>query len=1145
MGMVEFPLYEYEQLEDGHIRILNLQAGEENDTVVVEISSEKLDVIKKYHALSWHWGSQAETETIKVKDNHNSDSESKIWKLPVKPNLLMALKNLRRVDKDVRLWVDAICIKQSSQNNVEKSEQISMMTQIYRMADEVSVWLGEEGVEGETAIKFIHKIVKLDDARHIAALDRNVFDETSARELDFLIRFLKREWFSRRWVVQVACKQTEIASARYAKVYCGKHSVDWNTLADAIALIEKNTTGMFRGRDKKQLRTWRYTLEELVSFLAAFKASRPHDTIYAILGLASDVTPVRIKEKNSPTANGGTAPEPTPWAEVGPRKKAFTMRAPDKDMDKFQVNYDVEPLVVFKRFLALAIKKSSSLDIICRPWAPEGGMDANYKYQKIELPSWITSLSRKPFQPTREGNMVRYNPDPLVGPATYRHQFYSASSKRPPEYEFADIENADSKQMLVGGFKLGQIGETWDSGEFGNVPADWLRAGKWEDETKPPPEELWRTLVADRNSQGDDPDRWYPMVFQEAVKERGIRYGFETNRLINETTNAPVAELFRRVQAVVWNRKLIRATDGAFKSWLMEKSEQKESEGVLGLAPNDAKVGDIICIIFGCSVPLVLRPHNPPKQEESPQKNTNGTSHHPEAELPQSEGSEDQSSTPTPSKAESDDDKTIYTLVGECYIDYMMDGYALGYLEESEEVESRKFIIEHLIIVQNRPERSLHNLQSIPARNRLTMEAEAGSPPIYRVFRDQHGIPQFEPKRGTQALKDALIYAFPTLETELQLMQAALRKFFDSERSTQFVCELPENNLQASLAKKRDVPVSPVQIAKASLRSWKVTGAQRTPSRPSSRASSRSHSRSRASSRAPSRAETPAQNLEPLVEATGGMMSTWILSNGQEVGRKKKQPYDPVKRRKVAENRGNACDKHRASKTTCDPDECPQNKLHLKVAEDSQKKKVLHSGPKTDTVPCDATQAERVPLPAEADLFWDAFEPDPLGLRAQNSELDFGDIASNNDSGYWTDSERIAPITWSSCGNYPAFPSPAALDGNIFPPEVQTTDNIAKCGAQKETHGHVFNTPEQRFGNSRTSHLLSPSHQDSPTPSDETPDQTYTALVPDALTQNSLEQGQSGEALMCSDDPFMGWASKKAHHLFDDYGWVLSHVENL
>ena len=188
------------------------------------------------------------------------------------------------------------------------------------------------------------------------------------------------------------------------------------------------------------------------------------------------------------------------------------------------------------------------------------------------------------------------------------------------------------------------------------------------------------------------------------------------------------------------------------------------------------------------------------------------------------------------------------------------------------------------------------------------MTASNTTIPSYRIFRDNHGIPQFEPKRGTQALKDALIYAFPTLETELQLMQAALRKFFDSERGSKFVFELPERDLQTSLAQKREVPISPAQPGKASLRNWKVSRASRTPSRPSSRASSR------APSRASSRAETPAQ-FQEVMPMNGGTMTTWILSNGQELEKRKRQPYDPVKRRKVAENRGNACDKHRASKT--------------------------------------------------------------------------------------------------------------------------------------------------------------------------------------------------------------------------------------
>lgn len=186
----------------------------------------------------------------------------------------------------------------------------------------------------------------------------------------------------------------------------------------------------------------------------------------------------------------------------------------------------------------------------------------------------------------------------------------------------------------------------------------------------------------------------------------------------------------------------------------------------------------------------------------------------------------------------------------------------------------------------------------------ITFKMDTPPSPSYRIFRDKHGIPQFEPKRGTQALKDALIYSFPTLETELQLMQAALRKFFDSEKGSTFVFELPDRDLQTSLVKKLDVPTTVLQSSKASLRSWKVSRASRTPSRPSSRASSR------APSRASSRCETPVSFPD-----NGGTMTTWMLSNGQELEKRKRQPYDPVKRRKVAENRGNACEKHRASKT--------------------------------------------------------------------------------------------------------------------------------------------------------------------------------------------------------------------------------------
>ena len=730
--------YKYPPLGENNskIRILHLRPGEDNDSIFVEISCEELvSGIEPYSALSWQWGTEEPTQTIRIKN----DKQPSIWRLKVRRNLLAALKQLRDRHKTVRLWVDAICIKQEPEDDPEKSAQISLMTKIYGMAKEVCVWLGEASDDSDIAIKFVNKLVNLDDENHVAGLDRRPFDPDQAKELEALIKLLKRGWFSRRWVVQ------EIAMARRATLHCGKESVDWSKLADAIALLEKvgrdgsisrtlkkhatsesrpseyvgsfsslpayrlvqNTTGMFRGQERKDIRTWRYTLEELVSFLAAFQASRLHDTIYALLGLSSDVKP------ESPvvpvTQREFLLPDRQPFPRQRARSNSHGLRRIGTEVirgvtDTIKVDYSLAPLQVFQRFLEHAIARSESLDIICRPWAPESGVDAKGNLQVVKLPSWIPSLKRKPFQPTRYGDMVRFNPDPLVGPASFRHRFYSASGLTVPNYKFLTPSNVltdtITPELQVEGFPLGIIGCMWDSGSFGNVPAMWLKAGGWENEKEAPPDDLWRALVADRNAGGDDPDRWYPMVFRSAAKDRRITYGFETHRLIHESTNAMVAELFRRVQAVVWNRKLMRVT-GGFSHWLKENEESKEvggageldsddedeksavddgqtqadlngsavetpgdapnrtlngskekvrvsdtaraskpddKQGVLGLCPNDAELNDLVCVMFGCSVPLVLRRIEGLVEER-------------------------------------------YRLIGECYLDHAMDGEAMTYFE--------------------------------------------------------------------------------------------------------------------------------------------------------------------------------------------------------------------------------------------------------------------------------------------------------------------------------------------------------------------------------------------------------------------------------------------------------------------------------
>lgn len=77
---------------------------------------------QRYIALSYVWGSREDLQTIFV------DSQS----FMVTKNLDAALRNLRRTNRGLKVWIDAICINQNDPQ--EKKMQIGLMRRIYRQA---------------------------------------------------------------------------------------------------------------------------------------------------------------------------------------------------------------------------------------------------------------------------------------------------------------------------------------------------------------------------------------------------------------------------------------------------------------------------------------------------------------------------------------------------------------------------------------------------------------------------------------------------------------------------------------------------------------------------------------------------------------------------------------------------------------------------------------------------------------------------------------------------------------------------------------------------------------------------------------------------------------------------------------------------
>lgn len=98
-------------------------------------------------------------------------------------------------------------------------------------------------------------------------------------------------------------------------------------------------------------------------------------------------------------------------------------------------------------------------------------------------------------------------------------------------------------------------------------------------------------MVGDRASNGLSPPDHWPLALSTAVNQTVRRSPIDTSQLVgNQSTATSVREFLRKVQEVTWGRALITSKDEH-----------------LGIAHERVAKGDSICILYGCSVPVVLR----------------------------------------------------------------------------------------------------------------------------------------------------------------------------------------------------------------------------------------------------------------------------------------------------------------------------------------------------------------------------------------------------------------------------------------------------------------------------------------------------------------------------------------------------------
>lgn len=362
----------------------------------------------------------------------------------------------------------------------------------------------------------------------------------------------------------------------------------WKNLG-ANALVDF-TNNLFRRSENGDIQQRMMTLEMLVSSLLAFESSDPRDTIYAVLSLAKD------------THRQGDG---THERELDPRLLPIYKKKCLLD--------------VYTDFIQYCVEKSQSLDILLRHWAHPNPprREKHFVPDKEEdegpLPTWIPLIQKSSYGTPSQRVRGRTNGQSFVG-TSFRtsHKNYTATLELQPNIVFGETPgNEKGKRKYTGhlwvkGLRIGKIKKLSPRAPQGMIFPEtfqmakfdykwWEENQEWAEGIERVPDAFWRTLCGDRDeAQGNAPS-WYRRACQESLSNLYPNGSLRPDDVISLPKAPEMCKLFlSRVKDVMWERRFARVSLHGRKN-------------TFALLPADTRKRDIICVLFGSSVPVVLR----------------------------------------------------------------------------------------------------------------------------------------------------------------------------------------------------------------------------------------------------------------------------------------------------------------------------------------------------------------------------------------------------------------------------------------------------------------------------------------------------------------------------------------------------------
>ncbi|KAH7346049.1 heterokaryon incompatibility protein-domain-containing protein [Pyrenochaeta sp. MPI-SDFR-AT-0127] len=537
-------------LDSRQIRIAYITKGSRSDPLEATLLRTSLDALPSYEALSYVWGRDQSVAKLALNGHC----------INITPSLQGAMMQLRSSTEDRLIWIDAICINQEDPE--ERSKQVQLMRDIYSNAKRVIVWLGEEAEDTKAGVEFLKALeVHSSPKEHAADVLRAAPSNLTAILNGIRELLLDRSYWNRLWIVQ------EVMCAKDLVVHCGSLTVGYEILGKVYDIIlqaililvqEQHPATPRYLRIVNQLSggggqsSWReptstcMPLEELLRAHWSSECSDPKDRIYALLGISS--------LKNS--------------THLG-----------------LKVDYSKSTSEVYRGATKAIIEETGRLGVLCL--VTEAGTHAvtkTYRARQPFLPSWVPDWN---VHRRTAISLARTNPLSKI------------SENARAKFEFS----SDGTCLDVTGLGISSLehcGKRFEMVQMRLKDIMTLFLG-------------WRQSIVDysRPSRRGGPDIWlrkfYSMLNPDKPDTWLVTEADWARWELTSVLPGPVdSALSEREKQFL--RTTYQFCVGRRLCYLKDSGPGSLDGYNLGLCPNEATEGDLLCAVLGCPVPIILHP---------------------------------------------------------------------------------------------------------------------------------------------------------------------------------------------------------------------------------------------------------------------------------------------------------------------------------------------------------------------------------------------------------------------------------------------------------------------------------------------------------------------------------------------------------